>query len=648
MKLKSIVIENFLAIGDATIALADRGLVLVEGVNLVESSADSNGAGKSTIADAISWVNYGVTARGEDADGVVNIDAGKDCRVIEQIEDGDDLYEITRHRKHKTGKNNIWLKKIDPKTGAVIADLTKGTNPLTQVEIEKLIGCSYEVFTGAIYAAQENFPDLPGMTDKTLKMLIEEASGATLLEVAYKEANKRLNEANNLMNAKNSALARGRIAIQDADENLASATANKDSFEIKRAADEKALRDLGRKQKAEVDRLADDLSKMTPSSVLSDVLKELDEKIALVEAELVRDRGNSAKVTTAEREEQRAAAELRSLEANRAAHKREMDDLDHQIGCPCSTCNRPFSAEDIEPAKKLAETKLAKYDTAITDARAKLDAASLAQKNAVSARDAYRASMTDLTATNAERASCSTELTKVNAAEASLNTAKAALNGTLRQLKAKIAETNPFLAEIAKREKTLEDCKAQAVAIEKELDDAIQTFKIAEHVAKVFSPTGVRAFLLDEVTPFLNDQTAKYLGTLTDGHISATWTTLVKNAKGELREKFSIEVENSTGGKTFKSISGGEKRKVRVACALALQDLVARRASKPIEIFIGDEIDGALDVAGQERLIQILEEKAKERGSVFIISHNDLKSWITQTITVEKSGPRSVVKESLS
>jgi DNA repair exonuclease SbcCD ATPase subunit len=164
----------------------------------------------------------------------------------------------------------------------------------------------------------------------------------------------------------------------------------------------------------------------------------------------------------------------------------------------------------------------------------------------------------------------------------------------------------------------------------------------------VFSPTGVRAFLLDEVTPFLNDQTAKYLGTLTDGHITATWTTLVKTAKGELREKFSIEVTSASAGETFKSISGGEKRKVRIACALALQDLVGRRASKPIELFIGDEIDDALDNAGRERLMTILEEKARDRGSVFVISHSDLKDWIRNTITVKKVDGKSTVEEALS
>lgn len=62
----------------------------------------------------------------------------------------------------------------------------------------------------------------------------------------------------------------------------------------------------------------------------------------------------------------------------------------------------------------------------------------------------------------------------------------------------------------------------------------------------------------------------------------------------------------------FQTLSG-EKRKVRIACSLALQDLVSNRASKNIDLFIGDEIDDALDTAGLERLMGILESKARER-----------------------------------
>lgn len=53
-----------------------------------------------------------------------------------------------------------------------------------------IVGCSADVFTSAVYAGQERMPDLPSMTDKTLKMLIEEAAGIEVLEAAHAIARK--------------------------------------------------------------------------------------------------------------------------------------------------------------------------------------------------------------------------------------------------------------------------------------------------------------------------------------------------------------------------------------------------------------------------------------------------------------------------
>ena len=153
---------------------------------------------------------------------------------------------------------------------------------------------------------------------------------------------------------------------------------------------------------------------------------------------------------------------------------------------------------------------------------------------------------------------------------------------------------------------------------------------------KVLGPTGIRQHVLDSITPILNERTARYLNVLSDGKLSAVWTTLTQTKKGEIKEKFNIAVSNSVGGDSFDSLSGGEKRKVRVACCLALQELVSSRATKPIEIFIADEVDHALDEAGVERLIGVLNEKAQVCKTLLVISHNPLRNWIDNTITVIK------------
>jgi DNA repair exonuclease SbcCD ATPase subunit len=69
---------------------------------------------------------------------------------------------------------------------------------------------------------------------------------------------------------------------------------------------------------------------------------------------------------------------------------------------------------------------------------------------------------------------------------------------------------------------------------------------------------------------------------------------------------------------------------------MALQDMVASRATKPINIFVADEVDHALDESGLERLMTVLNDKAKERGTVLVISHNSLSDWIDNVITVTK------------
>ena len=85
MKVTSLTIQNFMAIGQAELSLSDKGLVLIQGVNDTDSSAESNGAGKSTIADALLWCLYGETRPDLSADKVVNRTAGKDTQVTAVI-----------------------------------------------------------------------------------------------------------------------------------------------------------------------------------------------------------------------------------------------------------------------------------------------------------------------------------------------------------------------------------------------------------------------------------------------------------------------------------------------------------------------------------------------------------------------------------
>lgn len=644
MKIHSVEIRNFMSIGSASITLADRGLCLIQGENLDDSSADSNGAGKSSVAEAICWALYGATARGEDTDAVVNTKAGKDCRVCVTIEDDGKLYAVARHRKHKTGKNAVHLHSVDGPTSTYDADLTLGTDKLTQERIEKLIGCSYEVFAGSIYAGQEKMPDLPAMTDKNLKALIEEASGSTILEAAYAEARTHLTAVKTGYTSAVAAVERLQEKVEDAKK------ASLDFLERDRDWKDKRAEEIRQAKAALATEVA--AIKKDRATIDEDALARMRDQIAAIDARLAAVVDEQVKLRDYDKAIAEMTAKIVHLKGAQKLIHNEIVQIDRahfaahdRLGEPCSECARPLTETEIGPLKTALQARREKYveqNAATIDA---LEAAQVSLEKLTETRDAFAASMTDVSHEASQRAAIASGIAALEAKQRDIATRVESAKRTKEMLERLVAEKSPFEALIDQageaHDRHIKDLKVAeaAVAANAELVED------AEAVVKVFGPAGVRARILDEVTPFLNDQTAKYLGVLSDGNITATWSTLVKTAKGDLKEKFSIEVE-AAGGKTFKAISGGERRKVRVATALALQDLVARRATKPIDLFIGDEIDDALDDAGLERLMTILEEKAKERGSVFVISHRSLRDWISNVIkVVKKDGQATVVEE---
>lgn len=647
MKFETLSIEKFLTIGSAEVKLANRGLVLIQGVNDDDGSAKSNGAGKSSIMDALCWCLYGETARGVSGDDVINNKAGKGTRVSVEIHDTDGVYVIARHRKHKTGKNSLTLHFTRAGDGETV-DLTKGTDKLTQVEVDRLIGSSYEVFKSAVYAGQEQMPDLPGMTDKFLKELIEEAAGSTILAEAHKEALTRLGAAKaQLATDQNRAdLLDGALNLHR--ENLENAKKHVATWEEERNLEVIALRASASTHVARVKELRETIDAGRKPEAIRDDIKVIDAKIAGVQKEKEDLQYLSKLATDASVQASRLGHAADTLRRNIDASKKAVETISSRVGQPCGECGKAYCAEDLHDAKEIAKTKLRGLVDDFKSESARLDDAQKRAQTLADDVERFRASMTDVSAEVAQRASLQRELDDALALVRRIETETEAAKAAVEATKAKMAAANPFLKQV-------EELTARIAKAEKDHTIAVaQIHKQAALVAraqvvvKVFSPAGVRAHILDEVTPFLNDRTAAYLGSLSDGNISATWSTLVPTAKGELKEKFSIEVENETGGKSFKGISGGEKRKVRIATALALQDLVARRATKPIELFIGDEIDDALDDAGRERLTSILEEKARERGSVFIISHSDLRDWIPQVMTVRKKDGESSIVESVA
>ncbi|HGW3163881.1 TPA: AAA family ATPase [Klebsiella pneumoniae] len=637
MKFLTLEVENFMALANAKVELDQRGLVLIQGVNAGDSSAASNGAGKSTLMNSLMWCIYGETSHGVKGDDVLSTGHEKNCRVKVTIEDEGKRYAIIRHRKHKEFKNRLIVRGED-------GDMTKGKDSLTQEFVERLIGASKEVFMASIYASQEAMPDLPGMSDKNLKTIVEEAAGVDRLTKAYAIARERANAAAARMETTKTKMDACLSLVESAQNELESAKTSSEAWE----RDRSERLDVARADLvgAEVTLTEVEMELRSLPEQIRDTENAIGkerEKLASKEehdAKLVKVRGAITDI----RASIRITENIQKEAMQRArAFKVKAEEVNTKVGEPCPTCGKAYCVEDLSTVK---ESFVEQAHSEISQAQASATSVAKYQEHlekALKIESSLVASTPDVSAIISRIEQLTKELGTLRHREKEVVAVEALVARARSEVDRITKETNPFLAVIKRHEESLAANKSNYGVLKTELKNIQEQALLLDKARQVYSPAGVRSHILTSVTPFLNAQTAEYLNTLSDGNIVAEWSTMESTKKGEWRDKFNISVRKIGASKTFQTLSGGEKRKVRIACSLALQDLVASRASKNIELFIGDEIDDALDTAGLERLMGILEAKARERGTVMIISHKEMKSWFRETITVEVKEGRSYV-----
>lgn len=637
MQFEQMTIENFLSIGQAQVSLANRGLLLIQGVNRENGGASSNGAGKSSVVDALFWCLYGKTARGVGTDEVINDAAGKNCRVELIIKDDTDNYTVTRHRKHSKGKNRL----IVEHNGT---DITMGTDKQTQELVNKIVGSSESVFANSVYAGQEAMPDLPMRTDKELKALVEEAAGIDRLNEAYKLQREKANLTKREVENQQVVIEKLDVRLQGQRDQLTRYQDTDKQWHL----DQKLKADKAKAEaiafKGQFDALdvkAIQTRKEELENRLVDVRKRIDAtESERAEQQRLKDEASKlgSKEAVAEAEARRAAEQVKKFKA-------ELESVETLVGSPCKECGKDYAEHDLESVRELRKRTLADAVATYRTAKAELDESRERSRIAQETLSSFEHAMTSIADETRLEREIRSLMADVEGDLARATGLKSQVEVAVKEYKRILAETSPYSIMMTETQETFEKLTEERRLEAEKLAEIERRFSVAILAVEVLGTSGVRAHILDHVTPILNDRTAHYLGQLSEGEITATWQTISATKAGELRDKFAIHVTNLKGAKSFGGLSGGEKRKVRIATAMALQDLVATRSAKSLPLFIFDEIDHALDADGLERLMSIMKEKATKSGTVLVISHNDLKYHISDAITVVKEHGLTRIEE---
>jgi DNA repair exonuclease SbcCD ATPase subunit len=634
---KKVTITNFKAIGEATLDLDNRGLVLIEGINHTNASFASNGSAKSTLLDAITWALYDTTATGAKGDKLVNNKIGKNTHVQLDFEVDGTPYTIDRYRKHSKFKNTVKLHQAD-------IDLTQKSVGDTNTKIGKLFGIDFKTYLNSVMYGQGDVEIFSQATDKGKKEILENVTNIAIYQKAQDVAKEKAVASENVV----ADLARKEVELTNDRTNYVNlaeqskgfyeqAKANKEKQEVRLQQAKEQANKIAAEQEEGIAESTQVLETVTNTfNALEEVFTVMAEPDTLLDtskedAEIDKLQGDIQSLTTAYNVK---VAEVQS-------YQKQMSDLD--TASTCSYCGAPIdNTHKVKEAERLTGL-INSINTAISPVRgvvADLEDKVTEIKKEVTLKQAqlnesakeYRAKEREV----------SNVFNQVNQAKNDLalresNSSLASINAEIKTLTDTIAETQ--LPEVVTYEKEL-------AKLDKEQEELIVEKTTANYNAEayrklandVFSNKGIRSVVLDLVTPFLNEQANKYLASLAGSDISLTFSTQTKKADGIYSDKFDVSVTNASGGSDYSTNSAGEKKRIDLAIALAIQDLVMSKSDLKTNIALYDECFDGLDAVGCENVIALLKEKQKEIGTIFVITHNEhLKSLFENVITVEKT-----------
>lgn len=169
---------------------------------------------------------------------------------------------------------------------------------------------------------------------------------------------------------------------------------------------------------------------------------------------------------------------------------------------------------------------------------------------------------------------------------------------------------------------------------EKDLSNKIKHYQFFE---TAFSRSGIQSYLLDNIVPILNKYAKHYSNLLSGGSLDIEFCNQLTNKAGEVKEKFGVVVKNRDGSKSYEGDSSGERRRVDLIALFALQKAAMLRSKSRLNLLIIDEAMDALDQAGIENVVHVLEDEISSFPSIFLISHNpEVSGLLDSTITVYK------------
>ena len=597
MKLHTIRITNFRSFkGEQSFHFPEKpGLYFMQGINEAESRLEGNGAGKSTIWEALLWCFFAKTSRGLKAGDVCNWDVDKGAKV--EVDFSFD--EHTLWTTQRTWKPNSWtLSHIsDHITDEEVIDLTKSeSNPVLSwlnLEFAPFLHCilmaqSQPMFLDLAHDRQAAlFSEVLGL-DHWIDYSKRASLKASAQDAETRRLERKLSEVIGQINGQQDF--KGSVEQFEADREAKLQKFDQPYREkiaqlrVMRGHEEDA-KELEAKRRAELKLLVADLNDVVTNSIDP----------------------RAKAVAEATRELERAEDRLDQAE-------RAFTRLDKGKDCP--TCKRPLDSRDHASHLKQAEEDVAqllkqfnKAEDVLKAAKRKLD--EVEKENLAILKGHAKAS----------------ELLEV--AEMSSKSQRQACERIERELddiehevERLEKEVNPFLDVQSKAKEEGRRLRAERAELQDQVDVSSEKYQLYSFWVRGFKE--LRLQLIADALTELEIEVNSCVTALGLVGWELKFDVDRETKGGSIQRGFSVQVVSplSTRPTPWEAWSGGESQRLRLAATMGLSNLIRARLGVGVDLEVWDEPSTALSPQGVRDLFETLEHRAiQESRVIWVVDH---------------------------
>lgn len=632
--ISKIEIENFRSIQNKVALDIKPGLFSIEGQNLDEAS--HNGAGKSTLVSALYWCLTGNALTNEVlADEVVNIKAGKDCRVTTYIESDKGDIKITRTRKDTELGNNLIVEMGGQDISChKIADTQERLNQLLKIPFNLLH--STIIMTSDIKSA---FSDL---TPQQRIQTLESIRDYTVWDKVRDEANKNIKEYGQQIDSLNNHKSNleGQITTYNSlyervinnlreNYNIIVDINKLDEAYSKLNAQIAENKEIIEKNKVEIEKLTKEKTELAENFAKEQQndpqkVSQVPGITQIITKETLDEIVNQANDLK---------SQVQSLYFERQTIEKDLEVVQKWFkDDTCPTCNQKLIRTDQDIYSKNAqklqfEAKIKEIDNKLDEINKKLNEKrnewstknKIFKDNEIIQREFEARRYLDLQNKVKEQKIKEKHIQdKIDALQLQVT--------SLEKLNYQNENAIKSFSEIKDYQKNVEDLKTQITEDNKNIQTYDNKRQLSTYFYKLLGSKGeLRPYLLNKDIQYLNDSMQKYIVRF----FKNTTVKLVLNGS-------TIEILIDSAGikKSISSLSGGEKKRLNLAIQLALYDLLKSTSQISFNILWLDEVESQLDSLGCQQLIDIIEDKSEEISSVF---------WITNNSMVKENIPKKII-----